>query len=174
MTGFVAGQQSWPFAGMLSLAGAGHRVRSIEDFDPRGFIENPAAEIRRQTGDDGITTHVLEVSDVEQQRKLVEECLASPNIAFDARIPDISDIRTATANPGTAVICNVNYLALAGKPGYNGHFVLIERFSGSSLRLQNPGLPPLENQDVPLNHFLKAWRGPENSLANLLIASTNE
>src|SRR5579884_270438 len=44
-TGFREGMQSWPFAGMLSLAKRGLRVLNVEDFDPHAFVEDPVNEI---------------------------------------------------------------------------------------------------------------------------------
>src|SRR6266849_7594117 len=57
MTGFEPGRQTWPFVGMLSLAEARYDVRSIEDFNPKHFITDPEAEIRRHAGDAELGQH---------------------------------------------------------------------------------------------------------------------
>jgi len=171
LTEFEADQQTWPFAGMLAFANAGYLVRSIEDFMPQPFVDNPAAEIKRQSDSEEVTAHVLEVSDVERQRKLVADCLATPAISFEVRIPDINDLRRMVSQEQTAVICNVNYKALVGESGYNGHFVLVEAIGIDSVLLQNPGLPPIKDQRVSLNRFISAWCEPSRSMANILAVT---
>lgn len=173
MTGFRPGMQTWPFAGMLAFAQAGHMVRSIEDFYPERFVADPIDEIKRQADDDEVAEHVLSVTTVEREVALVKECLDHPNIRFEPRIPTFDEVREECQQPGTAVICNVNYMALAGRPGYTGHFVLLEEINGK-VKLQNPGLPPLEHQEVSVERFLSAWREPSPTLANALVITAPE
>ena len=175
LTEFEPGLQTWPFAGMLAFAKRGYVVRSVEDFRPRDFIDDPAAEIQRQAGDTEITEHVLKTSNVERQRTLVAACLEHPNVVFEARIPDINDLRDVGKRPQTAVMCNVNYKALVGKAGYNGHFVLVDRITDDNfILIQNPGLPPVEDQKVTIARFLSAWKGISDRMANILAISASE
>ncbi len=172
MTGFEPGRQTWPFVGMLSLAEARYDVRSIEDFNPKHFITDPEAEIRRQAGDAEVGQHIIEVSDLGREVDLVARCLAHPNVTFESRPARLDDLEAAVALPGTAAICNVNYNALADKPGYTGHFVLIESASrDGAMRIQNPGLPPIEDQEVSIDKFLAAWGYGSESMQNALIIS---
>lgn len=168
LTGFDPDQQTWPFAGMLAFADSGFIVRSIEDFDPEQFVRNPAAEIRRQTANDKITAHILESSNVDQQKSLVTTCLETVNISFEPRVPGFHDLCKTASRPGTAVICNVNYKALMGQPGYNGHFVLVDQADSDSVLIQNPGLPAIKDQKVTARQFRSAWCEPNKSMANIL------
>ncbi len=173
ITGFVSQQQSWPFAAMLGLAERGLWVRSIEDFDPRGFIRDPASEIRRQSEEEDIVSHVLRVSDVEQERSRVQRCLEHPRIEFERRVPSLDDLNTAVTRPATGVICNVNYKALVGEDGYTGHFVVIDQISQTELRLQNPGLPAIPDQVVDIGRFCAAWKHPSETMGNALIVAVD-
>lgn len=172
LTKFRAGQQTWPFSGMLALAEAGATVTNIEDFDPQAFITDPAMEIQRQSnGNEEIVAHVLNVSDVTQETDIVRRCLDHPRIVFDARNPSFSDLKHAVASSSTGVICNVNYRALVGKTGYNGHFVVIESVTNDSVRLHDPGLPPLEAYEVSTAVFTSAWAAPDQGPANLIVCT---
>lgn len=171
LTRFRPGEQSWPFAGMLAAAEAGVTVVNIEDFDPVGFATNPREELLRTSGGDSkIVDHVFRVSDVPAQQAIVESCLAHSNITFEQRIPAVYDLTRFAAEPGVGVICNVNYRRLAGRDGYNGHFMLVE--SGAcegEFCVQDPGSPPLENHRVTVEQFVDAWTSPYPKLANLLV-----
>jgi hypothetical protein len=172
LTNFKDGRQTWPFAGMLALAEEGAQVVNVEDFDPGLFLSDPAAEIRRQSGgDDGSVEHIFAVSDVDAELAIVEQCVAHPRVTFERRLPTYNDLVAAVSAPKTAVICNVNYRALTGQPGYNGHFVLIERAGPDAVVLQDPGLPPLANHEVEAELFEKAWSGSEGAVANLIVAA---
>jgi hypothetical protein len=172
LSNFKEGLQTWPFAGMLALAEEGAHVVNVEDFDPVLFLSDPAAEIRRQGGDDEESVaHIFGVSDVEAELPIVEQCLSHPRVVFERRVPLYEDLVAAASASQTAVICNLNYRVLAGRPGYNGHFVLIEKATADSVLLQDPGLPPLADHEVDAELFEKAWAGSEGAVANLIVAS---
>jgi hypothetical protein len=173
LTNFRAGQQTWPFAAMLAMADAGATVTNVEDFDPRLFIRDPAAELRRQCNqNEELVLHILQVSDADAEVQIVKRCLEHPRVEFDARPPSLTDLIEAVSNQGTAVICNVNYRALVNQSGYNGHFVLVESADQRTVRLQDPGLPPLEAHEVEAATFLNAWTLPDPKLANMIVCST--
>jgi len=175
VTNFQAGLQTWPFAAMLSLADAGATVVNIEDFDPHGFIADPAAELQRQTlGDEKVVAHILAVSDADAEIEIVKKCLAHPLVRFENRSPRLPDLITAAQAPATAVICNVNYRALVSRAGYNGHFVIVDSADEQEVHFQDPGLPPLENHHVATETFLAAWAPPKANMANLIVCSLDE
>lgn len=172
LTNFRTGRQTWPFAGMLAFANAGAMVTSVEDFDPQLFISDPAAEIHRQSnGDEALVAHILEVSDADEEVAVVQQCLDHPRVMFDRRTPNFASLEEAVRAPGTAIVCNVNYRALVGRAGYNGHFVLIEFADEHVVRLQDPGLPPLEAHEVEPATFVRAWTTPDEGLANMIVFS---
>lgn len=166
MTGFESGRQTWPFQGMLSLAEAGLEVNSVEDFDPDAFVRDPRAEILRQCGDPEILEHVVSNSDIDGQGELVRQCIVHPLISFERRIPSLEELCQELERPATVVICNVNYKALAGEDGYNGHFVLVTSADNAHVALENPGLPPIQHQVVSHETFISSWAEPSPSLAN--------
>jgi hypothetical protein len=173
LTNFRAGRQTWPFAAMLALADAGATVTNVEDFDPKLFMTDPAAELRRQSnGNEELVTHILQVSDADSEVEMVKRCLENPRVAFDARSPGFIDLIGAVRAQGTAVICNVNYRALVNQPGYNGHFVLVESADQGAVVLQDPGLPPLKAHKVEAETFVSAWASPDPGLANMIVCST--
>lgn len=168
LTGFEPGRQTWPFQGMLALAEAGLVVNSVEDFDPGAFVRNPRTEILRQCGDPAILEHVDANSDIDSQSELVRQCLAHSRISFETRVPSLENLRQGVERPATAVICNVNYRALAGEDGYNGHFVLVTSVDDAHVALENPGLPPIQHQVVSHETFVSSWAAPSPSLANFI------
>jgi hypothetical protein len=171
VTNFEPGRQTWPFAAMLAVGDAGAYVVNVEDFDTENFIADPATELRRQTGDEAVVEHILAVSDAGAEVEIVKACLAHPKVRFENRQPGLPDLIAATQAPSTAVICNVNYRALVGRPGYNGHFVLVDSASPEAVAFQDPGLPPLKNHKVDAQTFLAAWAPPVSNMANMIACS---
>lgn len=173
LTEFVAGEQTWPFAGMLAMAEAGATVVNIENFNPEAFAQDPRGELMRTSdGDTALVDHVFMVSDVEAQRDRVSACLAHPRITFLVRVPSPDELLCNVRQPQTAVVCNINYRVLAGLDGYNGHFVLVDEVvDRDHVRIQDPGPPPLEDHVVHIDDFVAAWASPHPKLANLLVVS---
>jgi hypothetical protein len=173
LTLFVAGAQTWPFAGMLALAERGATVSNVEDFDPEAFVSDPYTEILRQSGGDKeLTDKIVSVADADEQKPLVRRCLDHPRISFVRSNPTMADLRQATTLPDTAVICNVNYRALVGREGYNGHFVLVEKAISDELTIQDPGLPPLKDHQVDADTFMKAWSADGGGWTNMIVISS--
>ncbi|MEY2516611.1 MAG: hypothetical protein QOJ89_3969 [bacterium] len=171
ITGFVAGRETWSFAGMLAAADAGIRVTSIEDFDPVAFVANPVAELTRQVGRGPELRQLLEASPIQEEAARAQACIDHPGVSFQPRTPTALDLVRLTSAAATAVVCNVNAASLSGARGYASHFVLVDSVDGDEVVLQNPGLPPLEDQHVPAARFLAAWRYPRDSMANILAFS---
>lgn len=170
VTGYRPGNPTWPFAGMLSLADAGARVRYIEDVDYRSFCADPHAALLEQFGDPAIVESILAVTDLALESKRIERLYSHPNFAFDRRIPSLDEV-IAEANAGGAVICNVNSRVLKGEQGYTGHFVVVTEMRDGQLVLQNPGQPPSRDQLVSPSTFRKAWAEPSPRLANAIVIS---
>ena len=172
LTGFRDGMQTWPFAGMLAFASRGLRVCNIEDFRADDFARDPVAEIRRQIQDPDVAQFVIDESDLEQERRRVEDCIASENVSFVERVPEMADLRKALYSPATMVIVNVNYRALNGADGYYGHFVLPVAAVDGYVAFQDPGPPPSPAARVSEEVFVKAWRSADGNAANLLVVSS--
>lgn len=167
-TDFRAGAQTWPFRGLLSIAQHGGSVVNVEDFDPESFVRSPRHEILRQTGDEEVANHIMSVADAAREVPVVRDLLEHPAVTFTQRVPTSSDLIDSVNDPDCAVICNINQPALMGRPGYNGHFVLVEGYNEGVFRIQDPGLPPLQDHDVPSATLLNAWTSPSPGLANIM------
>lgn len=170
LTNFVPGRPTWPYKGLLSLADRGLFVRYTEEFPLDDFIADPAAAIRKHVEDDEIADQVIEVSDLPREIEFVRACREHPRISFDQRRPTLEDLKRMIES-GALAIVNVNYWRLLEQDGYDGHFVVVEEVGPDTVRLQNPGLPPLADQNVPVEDFLAAWHYPNDRLANIISVS---
>lgn len=170
-TGFVTNRPTWPYRGILSWAENGLFVRYVERFSHFEFIADPQKTIREHLNDDGIANFVISVSDLDTETATVKSCLAHPRIQFDIASPTLDDIKEFLGK-GALVVVNVNYFALLGPTNkYVGHFVVVQGIDSGSVVLQNPGLPPIPNQQVSFEDFLRAWHYPNEKLANIIAVS---
>ncbi|MGJ3261594.1 MAG: hypothetical protein ACFE0R_00020 [Salinarimonas sp.] len=166
-TGFKTGEQTWPFDMMLGFAGAGFNVVNIEVIDNELFARDPRAAAVAEFGEE-MWAHFERVSDIERAQESARKCVEHPRIRFERKIPTPADLR-AEILAGKFAICNVNYRELADQSGYNGHFVVVEDVAeDGKVVLQNPGLPPIENQAVTLEKFVKAWYFPNERAGNII------
>lgn len=168
LTGFVHGQQTWPFEAMLSFANAGFKVTNIENVDNALFAKDAEAAMVSQYGQK-VWEHIQKSSDVERAQEKAALCLVNSNIEFQKRVPNIDDIRNLIYEKNF-LICNVNYFALLGINKYNGHFVVVEDIDNTSetICIQNPGLPPISNQIVSIDMFKSAWYSPDENAGNII------
>lgn len=175
VTNFKSGLQTWPFAAMLALADRGTFVSNVEDFDVKQFVADPTAELRRQCrGNEEVVQHILKVSDTQAEIEMARRCLEHPSIRFDQRVPNFDDLARTACSQATGVICNINYRAMVGEPGYNGHFILVDSIGDDDdVRIQDPGLPPLADHVVDKETFVRAWGGPDSGLPNMIVFSVS-
>jgi len=170
-TGFIKGKQTWAHAGLLSFLNQGLQVRLIEEFDYVNFSRNPYEYLRAYINNEEIFENILETSDLDKEKSLVSDCLADSHCVMETRTPSIADIDQYNTQD-SIVIANVNYWRLLKKDGYDGHFVIIEKFNDKKVTLQNPGLPPIPSQIVETDDFLSAWKNNDGAdLSNLIIVS---
>ena len=169
-TGFAPGHSTWPFAAMLSLIRRGYMVRSVERFGIDDFVADPDAAIREQVGDDEIADRIAETSDYDLEVLRVKELVDSGGMSFEQRSPAFADIAESLRN-GEVVIVNVNGLALNGKSGYVGHFILVTGVDDEFVEFVDPGLPPCPQGRASVDTFLKAWHYPTADVANMISVS---
>lgn len=170
LTAFTPGYESWPHAGMLAAAQQGFKVVAIEDFAPADFIRDPYEEVERQVGSRDLASDILGAcADIEREKSLVRLCLQHPLVEFVQRSPGRADLVTELGR-GSGIILNVNNNTLNGTDGYNGHFVTLTGADADGVVIQNPGLPPFQDQRVEWRRFLRAW-APEPGYANLVSFS---
>ena len=167
LTNFVAEKPTWPYNGMKTLAEKGFIVKCVEIFNIDMFISNPELAIKQHLEDDDIAESIIKDSNLDIESKYALECLNHENVSFEMRIPNLDDIKLLLSQ-GYFIIVNVNYYALLDEDDYYGHFVVVEGIDDNDLLIQNPGLPPIQNQKVKIDKFLKAWQYPNEKLSNIL------
>lgn len=167
LTGYVSGYGTWQFRMMLAFAKSGLAVTDHELFDPHAFIDNPERTIIEQVGDPKIGAVNVADTNIPLEVEAVQECLANPRISFVTRIPGLENM-AAELRLGKLLLCNVNSNKLRSLDGYRGHMVVLDHMQADSLRIQNPGPPPLANHVVPRDQFLGAWMDPSPKMANFI------
>lgn len=164
-TGYVPKRGTWQFRAMLSFAEHGLHVIDHEEFDTEEFVSDPELSIRKQVGDDEIAARNIADTDLVGEVAALRACLAHPNIEFRRGVPSIKDMRDQLAQ-GRLLICNVNSKKLGGLPGFQGHFVVVQNVSSTSIVLQDPGPPPRPDCQVSPQVFTSAWMDPLPDMAN--------
>jgi hypothetical protein len=157
------GLWTWPQAGWLWLESQGIEMTFIEDYDYAEFAKLGNEYLIKHYGED-VAQIQIENSNIPQEQKVSQKFIEK--ISVEQRIPTIQDI-TEFLQQNYLVMCNVNSMALNGKPGFMGHFVLIKGIEGDQFILHDPGLPPLENRRVDFATFEKGWASPDQKAKNL-------
>jgi len=146
---------------------AGLKVTYLENFPINVFIKDPKKALMIQYGDKKIVKGMLDVLNFDVEVELARKCFKHQNMNFQQYSPDIEDIDNLLKTD-SLLIANVNYWKLLGKDEYAGHFVIIEKKLGNVLTLQNPGLPPVQNQIVTVEQFIEAWHYPNKGASNII------
>lgn len=168
-TNFRKDFPTWQFKALQSFAEKGLKVKDIENFPIELFLNDPVAAVKQQYNDQKVIDYIISASDFDTEVQTVKSALATGNVEFVTRIPTLKDIEFYLKDDWY-IFCNVNYWMLEGDSDkYVGHFVIIQEIFDDHLVLQNPGLPPIENQKVSLTNFEKAWNYPDANAANLIV-----
>jgi hypothetical protein len=170
MTNYLVGYPTWPFKGMLSLAEAGLFVINIEKFPFNTFLLDPKQAIQDHVCDEEIAAQVISLSNLDNESKMLSECMNNKNILFQSKIPDFNCLQFLLNN-AFILIVNINYWSLLGEDRYAGHFVIVEDITSNHVKLQNPGLPAIQNQLVSHEEFIKSWHYPTENIANVIAIS---
>jgi hypothetical protein len=158
LTDFVPGQESWPLAGISSLADRGLKVTLIEDFQPEGFLSSPSSEFMRQYGSKDAVESAMQEIDVQAEQRHLRACLRHPNVDFSSRDPTMGDVTRALSRRSTLLIPHCNYRELVGRSGYAGHYIVAKRFTRCFMVVDDPGLPARFDQRVAKSKFSQASR----------------
>lgn len=135
LTGYQHGRGTWRTKSMLSLHNLGFQTKWIEDFDYDKFIESPKGYLRTMLDADAYRWQVQH-SDLELEAKRVQAYLDAGNeITHRAGTP--KDIKGCLRD-GWLVSLEVNACPLAGKPGYEGHSVLVIGCDDQDVTIHNP------------------------------------
>lgn len=161
---------TWPLAGLVWLAQNGFDVKNIEVFDYDRFIEVGAQYMFERHGEE-VARAQIENSDIDQEVELAKTFIDVVDTTFE--IPAVETI-TDFLRGDWLVIVNVNSRALSGKSGYSGHYVVVKGFDDDTLILNNPGLPGIENQEVPFDVFENAWAYSGDKSKNVMAIRLQE
>jgi hypothetical protein len=158
---------TWPFAGLLWLQKEGFDIRTISDFDLQRFANEGINYIEVKNGKE-IADIIAKHGNIAEEQKRAMACLEKIEQGmYQMREASLADIRQSLTD-NYLVICGVNSLALICKPGYIGHFLLIKGINEHEIIAHNPGLPPQENQRIPIDVFERAWESPNPDSKNII------
>jgi len=165
MTGFQFGALTWPYRAMAALAALGFEIRWIEVMDAALFTTDAIRAVGAHLeGDPATLERAFRDTDIRAEQDVVRGVLEHDRVMFMQRRPTFDDIH-AELSAGGLVLCGVNGRRLYGKPGWHGHFVIVDAIDDNSVRVQNPGLPPEQNRTMSLADFEDAWASPNWDMA---------
>jgi hypothetical protein len=171
-TGYVPGRDTWQFNALLGFAANGLYAVDCENFNPHDFIGDIVGTIEKQVGSRQVASKILAETNIESEISAVRSCLANDRVVFEDRIPHLTDLRRLLSRE-VVVICNINSKRLQRQEGHRGHIVILEEIANGKARIQNPGPPAAENQEVDIEDFVAAWQDPSPSMANYYAVSTD-
>ncbi len=167
----ISGKESGKFSGtwqaFSNLVKRGFNIKSIGQFDHARFgregydyVEKIAGATVAQNWRDNV--------DLAREQKRAKK--AAQVIDMQLRQPTMEDIKKMV-DGNKMGIAYVNSLALGGRSGYVGHFVVIVDYNDEKkeVTIHNPGLPPKPYQVVSYKNFQKAWYSPNPAMASLII-----
>ncbi len=159
-TGFIPGKASWQYRGLSNLATSGLDVIQMDDFPVSQFTENPENSLQAYTNNNQqVIDYIMNESDIDEAILSMKLYRYTSGITDITNQPTFDDIKRLLSL-GYMLIVNVNSMALVGKQGYCGHFVIIDFIRDDVLTIHNPGLPPMYNQQIAKDDFLRAWEMP--------------
>lgn len=155
---------TWPYAGTLWMCEKGFEVVNIDMFDNRRFAKEGETYLEEMYGHE-VAQAQISHSDIEQERRLAREFVEK--VQAEQRTPTLADVAQLLER-GFISLCLVNSSALAGKPGYTGHTVVITGIDDAKLVIHDPGLPPVSLQVIDFQVFEQAWAFPDERAKNIL------
>jgi hypothetical protein len=157
LVGYEKGRGTWKALSMLNIAKLGFRVHWIEDFDHERFIANPRAYLR-EILNDGAYAYQIANTDLQLEADRMRQYIES-GLPLERRKATTEDIQHFL-DDGWLVHLEVNAHTLAGKPGYEGHSILVVAYDDQGVTIHNPdganGNKP--HQHVSWELLNKAWK----------------
>ena len=170
----LTGKWTWPTASLLWLLGHGYEIKLIETFSYEEFGKKGKEYLIEAYGQEVANAQEAN-SDLAREQKLAAQFVRHTPVACQAlacQIPDWNDLKKLFAD-NYIIICNINACQLHRRPGYSGHFVVIEDVKNNFITLHDPGLPPSPSVTVAKKIFEKAWGYPSRHEKNLLAIRTD-
>lgn len=152
------GKWTWGYAVSCWMAERGYEIVTFGTFDPEKFVADPNSYMLEKFGQEKMQANI-EHSDIGLAVEDAKRFLANKKIKLKMQIPTLDDIRSLMAE-GYIVTVGVNSKILKDAEGFTGHRVVVTDLIEKSIIFNNPGIPPIENQEVDLEKFDRAWGYP--------------
>jgi hypothetical protein len=141
MSGHVEGKETWPYQMMLALADLGLNVTSVERLDPKAFVADIEAELRRVLGNNEETIqYILGITDVEAETARVQAFIEHPRISYEVRAPSVDDLYDGVLR-GELPLVTLDYGVLHQTGDYEGHMVVVSGVGPDYVEIYDPGPP---------------------------------
>lgn len=163
LSGKVPEKWTWDTRALINMKKLGLKVLVMDNFDYLKFSINAREYMNSRLGFEAAAEQE-KYSDFDKEMKDAKEYYQE--FGNSEKIPEISDIKRLIQE-GFLVCCNINGRTLRGRKGYSGHFVLVIGFTDNTLIIHNPGTPPVSNQEIDDQLFIKSWAFPSHDRQNL-------
>ncbi len=150
------GKYTWGLMFWRSLIEAGCRLHLVSTWNNRAFIERGWDYMRERGGEAFMQDQLAHSPSLDVLLEAMRWAEGNENITKEVRPAVLGDIANHLEE-GAYVSVLVNGPSLRKAEGTRTHFVLIYGMDGQNIYLQNPGLPPLPEQAVPIDQFLASW-----------------
>lgn len=157
LVGYEKGRGTWKALSMLNLAKLGFQVYWIEDFDHEQFVIDPRAYLRKILDDEAYKYQIANTN-LQLEAERIRQYMES-GLPVERRKATNQDIKHFL-NDGWLIHLEVNANTLVGKPGYEGHSILVIDYDDEGAIIHNPdganGNKP--NQHVSWELLDRAWK----------------
>jgi hypothetical protein len=168
LTGHVPDMPTWQYQAITSFVKRGVEVKMVESFPVQAFLKDPITTIKDHFKEEKLVRYILDNTDADKEVDRLQQAIGTNKVEFIEVVPTIEDIVKLLAE-GYFILCNVSAPGLRGDfESYSGHVVIVEEVTSEHVLIQNPGLPPQENQRVPLEIFNRAWAGEHGNSSDIL------
>lgn len=157
LTGYIPEQGTWQTKSMISLSNLGFQTKWIEDFDHIQFSRNPELYLASILDEESLKWQIKH-SDLAVEAKRMTDYIASGH-TIEQRKGTKEDI-IQLIDDGWLVRLEVNANTLAGRPGYDGHSILVIGYDDKDVAIHNPdGVNGNRPSQITSWELLeKAWR----------------
>jgi hypothetical protein len=155
--GFKEGYGTWKGQAMLNMAKLGYQVHWIEQFDFEKFSEDPKVYLTGILSDD-VYQEQIKNTDLELEATVMKTYIVK-GLPIENRQATNRDIKHFL-DEGWLVHLEVNARILAGRPGYDGHSILVTGYDDDEVIIQNPDGDNgnLANQHIDWRLLNLAWK----------------
>lgn len=160
-TGFREGVATWPYAMLHWLGRNGCAVTHIDALSAEVFASQPATALEEVGYGARDIADFMAMTDTDAESRHIQECLRCPNVNFESRIPDGSDVVRNLGPNGVALVSlNATSLATGNSDEFDGHLVMVTATEGRSVCVQDPGPPARANAQIDIELLIRAMRSP--------------